>query len=210
MSLISTRLFSRLPEFNRRRLLKGLFAATAVSLVPFAAITQTAEAASPMAIAAIKEALRGNFNDAGEFASRSGDEAAVKLVELLYLKDHGKNVGFQRIRDFQTAAPKWPLSDTLKKRAEQSLFQDVQAPEIVISYFDKGETLTAEGHAVWLADLRPAALECARASGFADRLEKDGRLFFNAREVIRHYQENYTSNTLPVSGVNGALVGSAH
>ncbi len=136
-----------LPEFNRRRLLKGLFAATAVSLVPFAALTQTADAASPMAIAAIKEALRGNFNDAGEFASRSGDEAAVKLVELLYLKDHGKNVGFQRIRDFQAAAPKWPLSDTLKKRAEQSLFQDVQAPEIVISYFDKGETLTAEGHA---------------------------------------------------------------
>ncbi len=70
--------------------------------------------------------------------------------------------------------------------------------------------MTAEGHAVWLADLSPAALECARASGFADRLQKDGRLFFNAREVNRHYQENYTSNTLPASAANGDLSGSAH
>jgi high affinity sulfate transporter 1 len=69
--------------------------------------------------------------------------------------------------------------------------------------------MTAEGHAVWLADLSPAALECARASGFADRLQKDGRLFFNAREVIRHYQENYTSNTLPASAANGVLSGRA-
>ncbi|HWR95978.1 MAG TPA: hypothetical protein VN248_04545, partial [Arenimonas sp.] len=69
--------------------------------------------------------------------------------------------------------------------------------------------MTAEGHAVWLADLSPAALECARASGFADRLEKDGRLFFNAREVIRHYQENYTSNTLPASTANGVPSGGA-
>ncbi len=59
--------------------------------------------------------------------------------------------------------------------------------------------MTAEGHTVWLADLSPSAMECARASGFADRLQKDGRLFFNAREVIRHYQDIYTGNTLPAS-----------
>lgn len=69
--------------------------------------------------------------------------------------------------------------------------------------------MTGEGHTVWLADLSPAALECARASGFADRLEKDGRLFFNAREVIKHYQENYTSNTLPVAAVDGVLKDAA-
>jgi soluble lytic murein transglycosylase len=136
-----------LPEFNRRRLLKGLFAASAAAMLPFAAMSDVAEAANPMAVAAIKEALRGNFTDAGAFATRSGDNAAIKLVELLYLRDHGKDVGFQRIRDFQAAAPKWPLSETLKKRAEQSLFQDPQTPEVVVNYFDKGETFTAEGHA---------------------------------------------------------------
>lgn len=59
--------------------------------------------------------------------------------------------------------------------------------------------MKAEGSTVWLADLSPAVLECARASGFAEHLKKDGRLFFNAREVIRYYQDNYTRNTLPAS-----------
>lgn len=59
--------------------------------------------------------------------------------------------------------------------------------------------MKAEGSTVWLADLSPAVLECARASGFAEHLKKDGRLFFNAREVIRYYQNNYTRNTLPAS-----------
>jgi soluble lytic murein transglycosylase len=135
------------PELNRRSMLKGLFAASAVAMVPFVVMTGEAEAANPMAIAAVKEALKGNYTDAGAFADRSGDAAAIKLVELLYLKDHGKDVGFQRIRDFQSAAPKWPLAETLKKRAEQSLFQNPESSETVIAYFEKNETLTAEGHA---------------------------------------------------------------
>ena len=135
------------PELNRRSLLKGMFAASAVALVPFVVMTGEAVAAHPMAIAAVKEALKGNYTDAGAFADRSGDAAAIKLVELLYLKDHGKDVGFQRIRDFQSAAPKWPLAETLKKRAEQSLFQNPESAETVVAYFDKNETLTAEGHA---------------------------------------------------------------
>jgi soluble lytic murein transglycosylase len=136
-----------LPEMNRRGFLKNLLAVSAVALVPFTMVSREAEAANATAVAAVKEALRGNFNEAGALASRSGDDAAVKLVEMLYLRDHGKNVGFQRIRDFQAAAPKWPLAETLKKRAEQALFQNPEAPEIVISYFENNETLTAEGHA---------------------------------------------------------------
>jgi hypothetical protein len=103
-----------LPDLNRRGFLRGLFAASALSLAPFALAPEEAEAANSMAVAAIKEALRGNFSDAGSFAERSNDSAAVKLVELIFLRDQGGRVGFQRIRDFQAAAPKWPLSDTLK------------------------------------------------------------------------------------------------
>jgi soluble lytic murein transglycosylase len=135
------------PELNRRSVLKGLFAASVAAMVPFVGLTGEAEAANPMAIAAVKEALRGNFTDAGAFAERSADSAAIKLVELLYLKDHGKDVGFQRVRDFQAAAPKWPLADTLKKRAEQSLLQNPESPETVVDYFARFETMTAEGNA---------------------------------------------------------------
>jgi soluble lytic murein transglycosylase len=132
---------------NRRRFLSGLCAASTLAIVPFATLSNQAEAANPMAVAAVKEALRGNFTDAGAFAQRSGDDAAVKLVELLYLRDHGKNVGFQRIRAFQEAAPKWPLSETMRKRAEQTLFQNPEDPGMVTSYFQSNDPLTAEGHA---------------------------------------------------------------
>ena len=133
-------------SINRRALLKSLFAASAVAMLPFSA-TLAEAAVSGTAVAAAKEALRGNFTDAGTLAAQSGDQAAIKLVELIYLRDHGKDVGFQRIRDFQAAAAKWPLSETMSKRAEQALFQSVEDPNRVIDYFKDHAALTAEGHA---------------------------------------------------------------
>jgi soluble lytic murein transglycosylase len=136
-----------LPEINRRGFLRGVFAASSLSILPFITTTSDANAVDAMAVAAVKEALLGNFTDAGAFADLSGDAAAIKLVELIFLRDQGGNVGFQRIRDFQAAAPKWPLSDTLKKRAEQNLFLRSESPEIVVSYFAQMDALSAEGHA---------------------------------------------------------------
>jgi len=49
---------------------------------------------------------------------------------------------------------------------------------------------TEEGATFWLADLSPGVMECIKASGLADRLGRD-RLFFNARAMIWHYQENF-------------------
>ena len=49
--------------------------------------------------------------------------------------------------------------------------------------------MTEEGITVWLAALNPAVLECVRLSELADRLGPN-RLFFNARAVIRKYQES--------------------
>jgi soluble lytic murein transglycosylase len=132
---------------NRRQFFKGLLAVSLVAVAPFATLTTEAEAANPMAVAAVKEALRGNFGDASAFAERSGDQAAIKLVELLFLKDHGGEAGFSRIRNFERAAPKWPLTETLRKRAEQSLLQNPESADTVIAYFEANDALTAEGHA---------------------------------------------------------------
>ena len=131
---------------SRRLVLKGLFAASAVALVPFK-ISAAVAAVSGDAVAAVKEALRGNFEVAGMRAAQSGDQSAIKLVELIYLRDHGKDVGFQRIRDFQASAPKWPLAETMSKRAEQALFQNAEDPTIVVDYFQDRAPLTGEGHA---------------------------------------------------------------
>ena len=52
---------------------------------------------------------------------------------------------------------------------------------------------TEEGATLWLADLSPDVMECVKASGLADRLGRE-RLFFNARAVIRHYQESFSAS----------------
>jgi soluble lytic murein transglycosylase len=133
------------PSLNRRHFVRGLFASAASLALPLAATP--AYAVSGAAVSAIKTALAGDFMGAGSLASNSGDQAAIKLVELLYLRDHGREAGFQRIRDFQTAAPKWPLADTLSKRAEQALFAHTENPAIVIDYFSGHKPISAEGHA---------------------------------------------------------------
>jgi high affinity sulfate transporter 1 len=55
---------------------------------------------------------------------------------------------------------------------------------------------TAAGAVVWLAALNPSVMQCIRSSGLADRLGKE-RLFFNARAMIRHYQETYQKENAP-------------
>ena len=64
---------------------------------------------------------------------------------------------------------------------------------------------TEEGGTFWLADLSPGVMESIKASGLADRLGKE-RLFFNARAVIQHYQENFLAGTLQAADSKGSDV----
>jgi soluble lytic murein transglycosylase len=120
----------------------------APALLAVAMSSTTAIAApqvSNLAVQATELALKGNFIDAGNLAQRSGDEAAIKLVELLYLRDHWQDAGYRRIVDFLAAAPKWPLSETLMKRAEQALYENNESPSLILSHFARREPVSTEG-----------------------------------------------------------------
>ena len=82
---------------------------------------------------------------AGRAAERSGDIAAIKLVELIYLRDHPNAAGYQRIMAFLDIAPNWPLTEALLKRAERSLYVNGESPELILGHFDKRKPTTAEG-----------------------------------------------------------------
>ncbi len=130
------------PIASRRHFLKGLFAATAVAAMPFAAAPAVASAATE----SVRAAIKGDFISAGGLAQQSGDPAAVKLVELLFLRDKGAKAGYARIMNFLDAAPKWPLTETLLKRAEQALFEaGARGPE-VLAHFAKRKPLTSHGN----------------------------------------------------------------
>jgi soluble lytic murein transglycosylase len=130
----------------RVSLLAGCFLAlpAAVPFVPVfcASVAQANESAGRSAAEA---ALRGDFIVAGSIAERSGDKAAIHLVEFLYLKDHWKDAGYDRIADFLKVAPKWPLSETLRKRAEHLLYSDRHSTDEILAYFAASSPLSAEG-----------------------------------------------------------------
>jgi soluble lytic murein transglycosylase len=131
-----------LEDITRRRFLKGLLAATAaVVVVPLPAMAMP----SGLAVQSIQTALRGDFMTAGDMAQRSGDQAAVKLVELLFLRDHGAQAGHERISAFLEAAPEWPLTDTLKKRAEQALYENNQDANVTLRQFSAKAPVTPYG-----------------------------------------------------------------
>lgn len=110
--------------------------------MPFGAIPAVASAATD----SVRMALKGDFITAGGLAQQSGDSAAIKLVELLFLRDKGAKAGYARIMNFLEAAPKWPLTETLLKRAEQALFESgARGPE-VLAHFAKRKPLTSHGN----------------------------------------------------------------
>ena len=100
---------------------------------------------SGLAVQATKLALKGGFAEAGQLAKRSGDAAAIKLVELLYLRDHPNDAGYQRIMAFLDAAPNWPLTESLLKRAERSLYANDEPPQMILDHFAKRKPVTPEG-----------------------------------------------------------------
>lgn len=128
---------------SRRWILKGLLSTSAVGLLPV--VNMAMAAPSDMAVQAVQAALNGDYENAGALAQSSGDSAAVKLVELLFLRDHGAQAGFQRIETFLKAAPNWPLTQTLLKRAEQALYENPEDPKLVLEHFQQSEPDTPFG-----------------------------------------------------------------
>lgn len=100
---------------------------------------------SRAAVDAAKAAFAGDFAKAGQLAERSGDPAAVKLVELIYLRDRPNEAGYGRIMAFLNDAPNWPLAESLMKRAERSLYINRDSAETIMAHFDNRTPLTAEG-----------------------------------------------------------------
>ncbi len=131
-----------------RASLFAIAASAAVAVPGFVAQTGSVLAApnpSGLAVQAAKLALKGDFVAAGEMAQRSGDIAAIKLVELIYLRDHPNDAGYQRILAFLDIAPKWPLSESLLKRAERSLYVNTESPDLILAHFAKRKPVTKEG-----------------------------------------------------------------
>src|SRR5262249_43838831 len=136
-----------------------------VVTVPMSEPVLAAPEVSRTAVSAADAAFKGNYADAGALAQRSGDQAAAKLVELIYLRNNWKEAGYKRIMAFLDSAPQWPLSETLLKRAEQALYVGRAPTATVLAHFAERTPLTVEGTlALARAQLETGNTEAARRS----------------------------------------------
>lgn len=128
---------------TRRKFLNGFVSCAALLAIPV--VKPLMAMPSGLAVQSVQRALAGDFLNAGTLASQSGDSAAVKLVELIFLRDHGAQAGYQRILDFLNGAPNWPLTETLLRRAEQALYENNQNADTVLRYYQTRVPVTAYG-----------------------------------------------------------------
>ncbi len=129
----------------RSALALGLWTFVPLTVAPLMLGATSTEVQAATASQAVQLALRGDFMNAGRIAAEVQDPAAIKLVELLYLRDHWREAGHQRIVDFLNNAPNWPLAETLGKHAEKALYENNAASQTVLTHFEKRKPKTALG-----------------------------------------------------------------
>ncbi len=183
--------------FSARFLFIALIGSTALAAtVPMSVPVLAAPDVSRAAVNAAEAAFNGKYQDAGTYAEQSGDPAAVKLVELIYLRDNWKEAGYSRIMAFLDAAPRWPMSETLLKRAEQNLYIGRASTQTVLTHFEKRKPVTPEGtlalaraqlatgnadaarravRRVWLNETLDAAMEKQITGEFGSLISTDDR-----------------------------------
>jgi soluble lytic murein transglycosylase len=104
---------------------------------------------SPLDLNAVKQAVelvgKGRVDEASNLESTISDPLAKKLVEWLVLRSDDSTADFSRYAAFIAANPSWPSIVTLRRRAEQVLWQQRLDPTTVQSFFRNDAPRTAKG-----------------------------------------------------------------
>ena len=167
---------------SRRRFMKSVSGLATLAILPVAFSHIAQAMPSDLAVEALRKAIAGDFVPAGDLAKQSGDQAAIKLVELLYLREHGPEAGYARIMAFVNAAPNWPLAETLMKRAEKALYDNKEPSATILAHFQNRKTLTPYGSL--------ALARAAYASGDAEEGKAKLRDTWGSADIDAELEKN--------------------
>lgn len=99
----------------------------------------------------LKEAIRAAYADQFAIAdaaiAKIKDRAARKLAEWYYLRSTGHPADPARTEAFRRANADWPNLDLLRRRAEQSLFEQNAPAAVIRAYFTDSPPTSPEGRA---------------------------------------------------------------
>ncbi len=99
-----------------------------------------------VSVRALNAAMDANWQTAFDLASKSGDQAALKTVEWLYLRKNPNDSGPERIMNFVAANPGWPLSKSMTRTAEALLARPDTPIELVARHFNRFTVVSSSGH----------------------------------------------------------------
>ena len=71
-----------------------------------------------LSVRALKAAVKKDWRNAFDLASRSKDQATLKAVEWLYIRKNPSDAGADRIMNFVIANPDWPATKPLTRMAQ--------------------------------------------------------------------------------------------
>jgi soluble lytic murein transglycosylase len=146
------------------------------------------------AVRAIDAALDKNWQAAFDGAARTGDQAAMKTVEWLYIRSNPKDAGPERIMNFVANNPLWPASQALTRAAEARLADDTTPIDTLARHFNRFTPISSWGQ---VAFARLALARGDRASAAA-ALRKawldDGLPTSLEKEILDKYRGLLTEN----------------
>lgn len=132
--------------------------------------------------AAITAYEKGDLSGGDANARTLSDPAARAAAEWIAIRTASRTVGFGRIMRFLAAYPNWPSAPTLRRRAEEALYNDDADAGTVRAFFASQRPLTDEGKAALArtllasGDQRGAATlirDAYRNDALSDGLEAD-------------------------------------
>lgn len=146
------------------------------------------------AVRAIDAALDKNWQAAFDGALRTGDQAAIKTVEWLYIRTNPQDAGPERIMNFVASNPAWPASQALTRAAEARLADDTTPVEVVARHFNRFTPISSWGQ-VAFARLALARGDRANAAAAIRKAWLDDNLPTSLeKEILAKYRGLLTEN----------------
>ena len=133
-----------------------------LAFLPGLALAQTQSSPQPASSQIISDIKSGDFTDASQLATATGDPLMMKLVTFFQLLDPGGGTA-DEIQSFIAANPDWPEQGLLALRAAAAAgLSAPSTPEITPPFLSQSEALHAAGQdtdaaALWAAHDRAQA-----------------------------------------------------
>ncbi len=142
-------------------------------------------------IQAMHDADRRRWSNAQSTASRADSPIPRKVIDWIYMRQPGSHVGFMERTAFIAENPSWPLIEELRRRAEDSIDDNIPNAAL-IAWFSSHPPLTSAGMLAYARALKSGgaperAVEIARQAwveGISGRDEE--------REILKEFGSSFT------------------